>query len=170
MAVGNNMLFVVQSNAQNATVALAGALDPSISASNRFQLNTASAVTPAGSGEALQFASPSNAAGVTAVMPDLERNGVIVGTNDGTASRHFVRRSNLSGETTVSNTQSETQALVNARPFFMARNTVGTGANLFTTGRMHSYGYGRAMSLNQARQFALVTKQFYESLTAITLP
>jgi len=170
MAVGNNMLFLAQSNAQNDTVVLAGALDPSISASNRFQLNTAGAVTPSGSGNALQFSSTSNAAGVTMGMPDLERNGVIVGTNNGTASRHFVRRSNLSGETTVSNTVSETQALVNARPFFMARNTVGTGASLFTTGRMHCYGYGQAMTLNQARQFALVTKQFYESLTAITLP
>jgi hypothetical protein len=170
MAVGNNMLFLALSNAQNATVALAGASDSSISASNRFQITTASSVTPAGSGEALQFASTSNAANVNLVMPDLERNGVIVGTNNGTASRHFVRRSNLSGETTVSSTASETQALVNARPFFMARNTVGTGANLFTTGRMHCYGYGQAMTLNQARQFALVTKQFYESLTAITLP
>jgi hypothetical protein len=103
-------------------------------------------------------------------MPDLERNGVIVGTNDGTASRHLVRRSNLSGETTASNTQSETQALVNARPFFMARNTVGTGATGFSTGRLHCYGYGRGMTLNQARQFALITKQFYESLTSITLP
>jgi hypothetical protein len=170
MAVGNNMLFVALSNAQNAGIVLAGASDASISASNRFQLNTSSSVTPAGSGNALQFASTSNAAGVSLVMPDLERNGVIVGTNNGTASRHFVRRSNLSGETTVSNAASETQALVNARPFFMARNTVGTGANLFTTGRMHCYGYGQAMTLNQARQFALVTKQFYESLTAITLP
>jgi|LakMenE18May11ns_1017448.scaffolds.fasta_scaffold9860046_2 hypothetical protein len=170
MAVGNNMLFVVQSNAQDATVVLAGASDSSISASNRFQINTAGAVTPGGSGNALQFASTSNAASVPVVMPDLERNGVIVGTNDGTASRHLVRRSNLSGETTASNTQSETQALVNARPFFMARNTVGTGATVFSTGRLHCYGYGRGMTLNQARQFALITKQFYESLTSITLP
>lgn len=116
-----------------------------------------------------RFACPSAEVFNTATDASADRNGIIVGCSTATNNRFILRRLST-GVTSATNTNNATNPIPTAQPYIMARRMNDGTASLFYNGQIFMAAYGSKMTVAQATAKTLIDKQFYESLTGISIP
>jgi hypothetical protein len=113
------------------------------------------------------FASPSLLN--SAADDSANRNGIIFGCSTATNNRFILRRTST-GVTSATNSANATNPIPTAQPYIMARRMNDGTASLFYNGQIFMAAYGSKMTIAQATAKTLIDKQFYESLTGISIP
>ena len=113
------------------------------------------------------FRQPSGTAQVEITGQGTEYRGIYLGSSTATNARFLLRR--RSGGTTVeSNTGSDTQAILDQAPLFLARNLNGTASNR-TDGSEFAWALGTGMTQAQATDFTAALETMWETCTGLTL-
>jgi hypothetical protein len=154
----NAALMVLMTNASGTSIPI-GSRTPSISANNRFQINTFGLT---------QSAMPTNTSGGVN-MPDSDLDGIFIAGLTATNSRYLHRR-RTAGVTLVTSSTNDTETLSTDRPFILARNSGGT-ADLFNSAiRVGVAGFGTAIQQDDAANLSTNIKSLWETCTGLTLP
>lgn len=111
------------------------------------------------------FRQPSQTAGVNMTEQGSYR-GIYIGSSTATNSRFLLKRT-TSGTTVVTNTASETTAIYDQNPHFLARR-LPTISNR-TKGSEFAWGLGNGLTQAQAEDCSLAIKTLWETVTGLTL-
>ena len=113
------------------------------------------------------FRQPSGTAQVEITGQGTEYRGIYLGSCTATDAR-FLHRRRSGGVTVVASTVSDTQAIYDHAPLFLARNLNGTASNR-TDGSEFAWALGTGMTQAQATDFTAALETMWETCTGLTL-
>ena len=113
------------------------------------------------------FRQPKSAGQVLITGQGTEYRGIYLGSCTATDDR-FLHRRRSGGVTVVASTVSDTQAIFDQVPLFLARNLNGTSSN-HTDGSEFAWALGTGMTQAQAGDFTAALETMWETCTGLTL-
>ena len=113
------------------------------------------------------FRQSSGTAQVEITGQGTEYRGIYLGSCTATDAR-FLHRRRSGGVTVVASTVSDTQAILDQAPLFLARNLNGTASNR-TDGSEFAWALGTGMTQAQATDFTAALETMWETCTGLTI-